>query len=310
MWIKNIRIFQFQSPVAYDPDKLSEMLTEAAFRPCPKSHAHSYGWTPPLGNEDSPLVFGQHGAMLIQLRIEEKVLPASVVREQLLNKIKELELQTGRRLYKDEKERLKDEIYQTLLTKAFTKSSYVSGYIDTHKNWLIVDCASSKKLAHFLSMLMKVIGTSVFAPECVSIPQVLTGWLSKSRYPGDFAVGSACLLKDLEERGSVVRIKNGDLFSDKVQAFLNEGSIATQITLEWRENVRFTLKEDFGLSQVKFLDAVKDLARDGLSETQEERFASDFMIMTQTVQKLMDDLLPHFLKEEKEEVLEGAAIAT
>ncbi len=300
MWFKNIQFFQFQSPMAYNPDKLDSELANSAFRPCPKSHPSSYGWVQPIGDSDQPLVYGQNGYMMIRLRIEEKVLPASVVREHLMAEIKQLESKSGRRIYKDEKERLKDDIYQTLLSKAFTKSSYVNGYIDTKKNWLIIDSASSKRLAHFISMLMKCTGNSISAPELTSIPRVMTQWLTNNDYPNTLNLADACLLKEVDENGGTVRFKKQDLLSDKVQAFIKDGSIATQLAFEWCDQIHFTLKQDFSISSVKFLEAIKELARDGMSETAEERFASDFIIMAKTVSQFMDDLLPFFLEHSED----------
>lgn len=294
MWFKNIRLLQLQKAIPNQADRLNQQLAELAFKPCPKLLPSSYGWVAPLGDEGAPLVYADQGMLLIRLRIEEKVLPPSVVREHLAHDIKAFEQKAGRRIYKDEKERLKDEIYQTLLTKAFSKSSYINGYIDTAKNWLIVDCASTKKLAHFVSLLHKCIDNLAYAPELNSVPHTMTHWLVKNSYPNSLHFADACLMKELEEKGSIVRIKNEDLLSDKVQSFLKDGSHVMQLALEWNGQIRFTLKEDFSLSGLRFLEAVKDLSYDGTSETKEDRFAADFLIMTRVLQKFMSDLLPEF----------------
>jgi recombination associated protein RdgC len=301
MWFKNIRVFQFEAPIKYEPDLFSKSLSALAFKPCPKSLPISYGFVPPIDEEDAELAFGQNPFMLIRLRIEEKVLPPAVVREQLSLEINQLENKAGRRIYKDEKERLKDEVYQTLLSSAFTKSSYINGYIDTQKNWLIVDCASNKKTATFVSLLNKCIDNQAYGPDVTSIPRVMTQWLLNNNYPSTFAFADACLLKELDDNGSVVRVKNEDLLCDKIQSFLKDGSVVTQLALEWSDQMRFTLKEDFSLSSVKFLEAVKELARDGMSETKAERLSADFIIMAKTIQQFLNDLLPSFAENKQEE---------
>lgn len=298
MWFKNLRLLQFQKPMTHKPEQLNQQLAELKFKPCPKSLPSSYGWVAPLGDEDAPLCYAEKEFIIMRLRIEEKILPPSVVREHLAADIKQFEQKAGRRIYKDEKERMKDEVYQTLLNKAFSKSSYVHGYIDTKNNWLLIDCASAKKTAHFVSLLNKCIHNLAFTPALNPVTEIMTQWLLNQHYPPQFCFAHACLMKGGDENGSVVRIKNENLLSDKVITFLKDGSHVTQLTLEWTGQIRFTLKEDFSLSSIKFLEAVKELAYDGMAETKEERFSSDFVIMTQTMQKFLGDLLPAFILEE------------
>ncbi|OGO91357.1 MAG: hypothetical protein A3F41_00545 [Coxiella sp. RIFCSPHIGHO2_12_FULL_44_14] len=298
MWFKNVRLLQFQKPITSKLEQLSQQLAELAFKPCPKSLPSSYGWVTPLDADEAPLCYADQGCILIRLRIEEKVLPPSVLREHLTAEIKLFEQKAERRIYKDEKERLKDDVYQTLLSKAFSKSSFINGCIDTKHQRLLVDCASAKKTAHFVSLLNKCLNNLAFTPKLNSITDIMTQWLLTNDYPTTFALTNACLMKSLEENGSIVRIKNEDLLSDKVLTFLKDGNHVTQLSLEWNHQLRFTLKEDFLFSGIKFLETVKELARDGMSETKEERFASDFIIMTQTLQKFLEDVLPAFIPEE------------
>jgi recombination associated protein RdgC len=301
MWFKNIRVFQFQDPIKYQPEQIAQQLEEITFQPCPKSLPFSMGFVAPSGNELGPLVHGSNGFMMIRLRIEEKVLPPAVVREKLQDKIKEIEEARGRKVYKDEKERLKDEIYENLLSKAFTKSSYVNAVIDTEKNYLIIDSASGKKQAQFISLLNRCIANPVFAPKLQSVPQILTQWVRHNDHPSSFYINNACVLKDITEEGGVIRLKKQDLGSDAIQWFLKDGYLATQALLEWSEQISFTLKEDFSISGVRFLEAVKDLAKDGMSESPEQRFSTNFMIMSETLRQFLNDLLPCFAEEPDEE---------
>ncbi len=314
MWFKNIRVFQFQDPIKYQPEQIAQQLQEITFQPCPKSLPFSMGFVSPTGDEEAPLVHGSNGFMMIRLRIEEKILPPAVVREKLDEKIKELEQARDRKVYKDEKERLKDEIYERLLAKAFTKSSYVNAIIDSETNYLIIDSASSKKQAQFISLLNRCIANPVFAPKLHSVPQILTQWIRHNDHPSSFYIENACVLKDISEDGGVIRLKKQDLGSDAIQSFLKDGYRATQLSLEWSEQISFTLKEDFSISGVRFLEAVKDLAKDGMSETPEQRFATNFIIMSETLQQFLNDLLPCFIEEEdtttEDEENEAAVTAT
>lgn len=293
MWFKNIRILEFQSSFKISAEQLEQQLNTIAFKPCAKSLPISYGWVSPLDTQASTLTFKQDAFILLKLRIEEKILPPIVIREHLQEEIKELQQKFGRKIHKDEKERLKDEIYQTLLPKAFSKSSYVYGYIDLEKNWLIVDATSSKKLAYFVSLLHKCIGQQAYLPELKPTSQVMTQWLINNDYPNSLSFADAGVLKKNDEHTRIARFKNQDLLSDNVQSFLHDGSQAIQLGFIWADQIQFTLKEDFCISSVRFLEAVKE-QQDGITESPEERFSADFLIMSKTVQTFLTELLTHF----------------
>ena len=83
MWFKNIRAYRLTSPFTLSPEQLGEQLSQRAFQPCANSQALSIGWVPPLGDETTALVHAAAGRMLLKLKREEKLLPATVVRQQL-----------------------------------------------------------------------------------------------------------------------------------------------------------------------------------------------------------------------------------
>ena len=145
MWFKNIRAYRLTSPFALTPEQLGEQLSQRGFQPCAKSQALSLGWVPPLGGEEGELVHAAAGRMLIKLKREEKLLPSTVVREQLEEKVAAIEADQARKVYRKERLTLKDEIIQDCLPRAFTRSSAVYAYIDTRANWVFVDAASASR---------------------------------------------------------------------------------------------------------------------------------------------------------------------
>ena len=300
MWFKNIRLKTLATPIAFDELALAKQLENLRFKPCAKSLPSSYGFVPPVDEEET-LVLATQGALLIKLRIEEKILPPSVVRDALAEEIKSIEASTGRRLYRDEKERLKDEIHQTLLTKAFSRFSHIHAYIDTERQWLIVDAASPKRLALFCSLFTRCVENQAFEPVIEPIPPIATQWLLHQNYPASLAFAKACLMKAGDEQGSIVRVKNIELENEKVQSFLRDGSFVTELALEWQQQIRFTLKEDFCLANVKFLEGLKELAdythqnnHQDTSISQAERAAADLSLMSASLRLFLDDLFAVF----------------
>lgn len=296
MWFKTLHLYQLQSPINSDPKSLSNTLEALAFKPCPKSLPQSMGFVPPLPSINDHLALAQKHFMLLQLRIEQKVLPPAVVREQLNQQVKEFEQKAGRRMYKDEKERLKDEVYHTLLTQAFTQSSYVNGYIDTEKNWLIIDCANEKKRAHFASMLHKALQNPITALALKPGAPVLTQWAQGSNQPHDLYLNQACLLKSPEENGIVARIKNENLLTENIQRFLASGAQVIELAVGWNEQIKATIRPDFSLSGIRFSDAVKEQSFDPSGQSKEEQMATDFLIMAETLQHYISAVLPYFIE--------------
>ena len=298
MWFKNLQVLQLTESVGYKPEQLSIELEQAAFKPCGKAIPATAGWVAPIGGEDAPLVYGSNAFMIFCLKSQEKVLPATVVREQLSEQVAGLQ-NDGRKVSRKEKERMKDELYYSLLSQAFAQSQRTYAYIDPQSGWLIVDTSARKRLEQFMGIFSNSVQSyRVVEPELNSVSALLTRWL-KEQMPRGFELADACVMEDLSEKVGTIRVKNKDLGADNVQSFLREGCQVTQLTMSWYEQIQFTLKQDFSFTGVKFLDAVQDLAKDGLTETVEERFAADFVIMAETLRKFLADLARYFVVREE-----------
>jgi DNA recombination-dependent growth factor C len=72
----------------------------------------------PLGKFGSTLTHAASGHILLCALAEEKMLPGTVVKEMLAEKVEAIEFEQGRALKKKEKEALKEEIMHTLLPRA------------------------------------------------------------------------------------------------------------------------------------------------------------------------------------------------
>ena len=174
MWFKNIRAYRLSSPFELSAEALGDQLAKRAFEPCAKSQALSLGWVPPLGEESEALAHAAGGRLLIKLKREEKLLPSTVVREQLEEKVAVIESEQGRKVYRKERLTLKDEIVQDCLPRAFSRSSAVYAYIDTRNNWIFVDAASAGRAEELLNLLRECIGTfPVVLPQVANAPHPL-----------------------------------------------------------------------------------------------------------------------------------------
>ncbi len=290
MWFKQMQIFQLAKSVKRDADLLSQELSQLMFQPCAKSLPISMGWIPPLGDEEAPLVHASGDHLIFCMQIEEKLLPAAVLREQHAERVSEIEMRQDRKLYRDEKMRLKEELYHTLLTRAFSKHQKIYAYIDTKAGYLVLNSTTKSRVETFLSLYTKSVPSfPIFTPEVQSPSSLMTKWLKEQRCPAGLTMAYNCSLQNSENERSTARFTHQDLLSDNVQKFLAQGSQVTQMTFLWRDQIQFTLKNNFSIGGLKFLDGVQEQREDAQSETAEERFAANFIIMAET--------LHHFLKE-------------
>lgn len=296
MWFKNITVHPFAQPVAYEPERLEDMLQQHPSKPATASAPNSIGFIPPIGDTNSPMVYGSEGFMLFCMQLSTKILPPAVLREQHLIKIKELEDKLGTRIARNERLTIKEELEYTLLGKAFTQSSRIYAYINCKTGRLIIDTTSKKKLDMAYKLLHPVL--SLYEPSSFELEPLgskLTQWLSQQDHPDCFSILDKCLMTSSEEKVGKLSFSNIDLFDTNIQNLL-QGKQLTQLRLNWDNKIDFTLKEDMSINSLRFLEDIKDLAKDYQAESEAERFAGDFFIMAQTLTEFLKALLPELIE--------------
>ncbi|MCB1675115.1 MAG: recombination-associated protein RdgC [Halioglobus sp.] len=296
MWFKNIRAYRLSQPFNLSPEQLGERLAQRAFTPCAKSQPVSIGWVAPLGNESGELAHAAGGRLLIKLRREERLLPAAVVREQLQEKIAEIEARDGRKVYRKERLTLKDEIVRDCLPRAFTRSGSVLAYIDTRANWVFVDAASASRAEELLNLLRECIGSfPVLLPQVNDAPAAtMTNWLVHRNLPEDFVLGQECELREPGDEGGVVRCRGVDLLSEEVEAHLHAGRQVARLALTWEDRLSLLLAEDLCLRRLRFADELLK-ENEAIPEADEAaRLDADFALMAAAVTGLQERILALF----------------
>jgi recombination associated protein RdgC len=297
MWFKNLRAYRLTQPFAIEASQLDEQLAAQRFCPCAPSQSLSLGWTSPLGDQDdAPLVHSASGRLLLRMRREEKLLPASVVREQLDERIEAIELAQGRKVYRKERLSLKDEVVQDCLPRAFSRSSHVTAYIDPAAGWIMVDAASANRAEELLNLLRESIGTfPVLLPQVIDAPlATMTHWLVHDSLPEDFTATGECELREPGDEGGVVRVRGVDLFSEEVQTHLNAGRQVVRMALDWDERVTFVLAEDLCLRRLKFADALLSENDDLPEDDALARLDADFVLMSEAIAELYALVIQRF----------------
>lgn len=277
-------------------EQLEEALTERTFRPCSPSQALSVGWVPALGEGSANLVHAADGRFLLRLRREEKILPPSVVRDLLKERVEGIEAQQGRKVYRRERLALKDEIVQDCLPRAFSRHGEFSLLIDGKARWVLVDSSSAGRAEDALNLLRECIGTfPVIPPATTSSPSVgMSSWLTQASLPEDFTLREECELTESGEQPAVLRCRGIDPLSQEIRQHLEGGMEVTRLSLDWREQLQFVLGSDLCLRRLKFADALVKENDEIAEEDPLARKDADFALMAPALSELQERVVALF----------------
>ncbi len=282
MWFKNLIVYRLSTPIELSSDQLETRLEEFAFRPCNSQEQSKYGWSKPMGKHGSSLIHVTDGNILLCARKEDKMLPASVIKEALDEKVEMIEQETARPVKKKEKDALKEEIIHTLLPRAFSRLGSTFAYIAPKQGLIIVDASSHNKAEDLLALLRKSIGSLAVLPVQSKTPvdQTMTQWLTGEESTAPFTLLEEAELKSPLENGAVLRCKNQDLLSTEIQAHIENGMFVTKAALQYGDSMTFVLNEDMTIKRVKFTDVVTEQQEDQDKADKAACFDADFAIMT------------------------------
>jgi recombination associated protein RdgC len=296
MWFKNARAYRLTSPFTLTPEQMQQQMEAAPYRPCGKTQPLALGWVPPLGGETETLVHAAGGRFLICARREEKLLPATVVREQLADKVEQIEQDQGRKVYRKERLSLKEEIVQDCLPRAFSRSVLVYAYIDTRANWLFVDSASAGRAEELLNLLRECIGSlPLLLPRTNNSPAAtMTSWLQRRKLPEDLELARECELRDPTEDGGVVRCRGVELQGEEVDVHLDAGKQVVRLALNWDERLSLVLAEDLCLRRLRFAEELLAENEDLPEADPAARMDADFALMSGAISELQERLMGWF----------------
>ena len=283
MWFRNLLVYRLTQDLPFDAQALETALAAKPARPCASQELSTYGFIAPFGKgEDAPLVHVSQDFMLIAARKEDRILPGSVVRDALKEKVEEIEAEQMRKVYKKERDQIKDEIIQAFLPRAFIRRSATFAAIAPKLGLILVNAASPKRAEDLLSTLREAIGSLPVRPLTVKIAPTatLTEWVKTQQAAEHFTVLDECELRDTQEDGGIIRCKRQDLTSEEIQLHLSAGKQVTQLSLAWQDKLSFVLDDKTIIKRLRFEDLLQDQAeQDGGDDALGQQDASFTLMM-------------------------------
>lgn len=292
MWFRNLTLFRFSPAVARSLKSLDEDLAGKRLRPCGPIELATRGFISPFGRNEDALTHRTGEFALLTLGGEDKLLPSSVINEELSARLQTIADKTGRKPGGRERKRLKEEVLTDLLPRAFIRLSKRNAYLDSQDGWFVVDSASKKAAEEAVTQLREALGSFPAVPMAAEeSPRVLmTDWVASGKLPAGLALGDECELRDPVESGAIVRCRRQELETDEVREHLKSGKQVFQLGLVLEDRIAFTLGEDLVVRKLRFLDQVQDQLGEEGKENAIAELDAVFALMSLELRRLFAKL--------------------
>ena len=279
MLFRNLSLFRFNPSLEKSFDSLDDALAEWALKPVGPLEQMSRGFVSPFGRDQPALSHRVGSALWLTLGGEDRLLPSSVINDEVQRKLVQVEQREGRKLGGRARKRLKEDVVHELLPRAFVRPSRLNASIDLAQGVVAVDTSSRKAAEGFVTELRHALGSFPALPLNAELSPraLLTGWIAGEPLPAGFALGDECELKDPVDGGAIVKCQRQELLGDEIRKHLESGKQVSRLALVFDDHVSFVLGEDLVLRKLKFLDGAVDqlenTERDSLNAELDARFA-------------------------------------
>ncbi|WP_119395594.1 recombination-associated protein RdgC [Salinibius halmophilus] len=289
MWFKNLVIFPIKTDQLVDDTTLEQALAEHEFQPCSQQQQVSLGFCPPLPGGDA-FCFNQGHNTLMAIKRQERLLPSSVISEALAEKVEQIEQKESRKVGRNERQTLKDEITFELLPRAFTRTQQHWLYINRDAGYVIIGVGSASRADELLSLLREALGTLPAVPLAskLNIANLLT-----ETFVGEhgelLAAGDEFELRQTGETDTITRHKNHELSLDECKQLLADDWQVSKLLCNWRDRIQFILDKDGLIKRIKFSETLFD-DNDDYQDDDTMAAATDFTLQAEQINYLLQDL--------------------
>jgi recombination associated protein RdgC len=295
MWFRNLVLYRLPAGWSLSAAQLEEKLGTRPLQACGALEMLSRGWVAPSSSGRLVHSLGQHH--LIALGVEQKLLPASIVRQEALRRAKLKEDSQGFPVGKRQLRDLKLRVSEELRARALSRQRSTRAWIDPQGGWCVVDAASPGKAEELIETLRDTLGS--FAVQFVqtqrSAHASMAAWLMQGSAPGALALDQDLTLTTADGTKSTVRYTRHALDLREIRSHLEAGKYPAQLGLCWNDRVAFMLTEKLAIKRVQFLDLEPDVvpAQEQTAAKADplEKFDADFALMTGELTLVLEAVL-------------------
>jgi recombination associated protein RdgC len=294
MWFKNLVVYRLPADWSVAPAELEEKLALRSLQPCGSFDMQSRGWVHASAAER--FVHTTHGNHLIALGIEQKLLPASIIRQVAADRAKVVAEQQGFPVGRRQMREIKERVTEELRARALTRRSVTRAWIDPAHGWLVVDAAGAARAEELIETLRDTLGSLAvqFIETERSPSAAMSAWLALGDAPLRFVIDQDLELQAADQSKATIRYTRYPLEAREIRQHVTSGMHAMRLGLTWNDRISFVLTDKLQIKRVEFLAIDKDAARHEEGEQREiaeqEQFEIDFMLMAGELNQLLAEL--------------------
>ena len=284
---KSLVVYRLTGELPASDRALTEALRRRRFSACAATQERSLGWAPPRGDDHDALIERVAGHSWLRMKIEQKILPASVVarhaEEKAARRDTKREVRRGKR-------DLRDEARLELLPRAFSRIDSRRIWIDHQRERVVIEAATSKLADEIAASMLATFEDIRLAPLATqrSPTAVMAGWLTHFDLPGQLALDRDCELIAMDETRAVVRYSRHHIESDEVRRHIQSGKMPREVGLTWAGRVAFVIDDAFRLKRIRYL-AIE--VGPETSDDEEERFDTAATLTVGELGPIIDELI-------------------
>ena len=290
MWFRNLRIYRLRRELDLDLARLDELLSKRPLARCGSFEMATRGWVFP--RQEGAFVHAVNRQWLLALGVEQKLLPATVIRQTAQERAAVIETEQGRKIGRKEMRDISERVTEELMPKAFSQRRTTWGWLDPINGWLAVDAGSDARADEFMEVLLTTLADITPRPLQTQVSPIaaMTDWLAAAEAPSGFTLDSDLELRAATEAQAAIRYVHHDIAGPEIAAHIAAGKIATKLGMTWNDKVSFVLTDKMHLKRLAFLDILKEQS-DQSGITADEQFDTDFAMMAGELAHLFNDLL-------------------
>jgi recombination associated protein RdgC len=286
----NLILFQFDAD-AVDLSQFAEQASEFPLTEPGPLELERVGFVPLSERDEKKLAVRAGNYTAFAVGIKTKVVPGSVVRERVRVELRKA-IENGEPSSGRLRKRIRENVMDELLARAFCKLTVVRGWVD-HRGWLLVDTGSANAAELVVSTLRKAIGSMpATRPVSEALGVVFSEWVKSGEAdPGSpdsasFGLGDSCTLVT-PGGGPRWTGRDVDLLGMEVKEHLGAGARFERMGLTFGGMFSLTLDVNCVVRQLRVMDQMEEPSSDDEDEIDEDAM---LVLPAQNVEGLVDGL--------------------
>jgi len=238
---------------------------------------------------DLPVFTAADGTVILNVQIRERLLPARVIKEAMVDKVIEYEQRQGYKPSRKQMAELKEEVTMALLPSSHIKPVDVPVMIT--REYLLIGATSARRIDTTLELL-----TQLFEDEKLSLVSLGHGYevgpwlmdllLNESTESGDFTVGEEVVLKGSQK--SVARFKAIPASVEAINDRITAGMQPVELAVTYGDRMSFKVTDQLLVKGIKFSDVI---LKEAESADAAEEFEGTAALVSQEVNAMLNNLL-------------------